>query len=515
MVSNIPSGIVAPLLAFDVESGGQFQSETRMILLGHGLSAGALADGGVAVCGSVEQARYLAGRGSMLESMFIRARRNASAQEIWLGRVAEATTAQIRTVTLGTPPAAGGQGVLSIAGEDVTVNIAAGDNAATVATALAAAINAYINPITKISLPFTATVSTNVVSLTARHKGTYATGIDVFVPVLEGSNAFTGLFTFAVGTAGAGVPDVAAVLAALGDDAFEIVVSAFGDDANRVKLDDFHNNTSGRWSYAQQLYGHVFYPKTDTVSNLVTAGLARNSWHLSLIPLMAAAAGMARPDYEFVSAVVARISPLLDGGSNGLVSVNQSGLEVIDMIAPRDRDYWPDYATRDSFLKNGVSTWKVDRSGNILIDKIITQQQSTNGVPDTALRDIQAVFQTTYALKYFRAQLAFEHSNKAIVDDNPANLDALRTPRDIRATLVNSTIELQQRGVLEASNAVLDQITVTRNAGNPNRVDIVLPMDRANPLDIFAGPRPRLRADLTASVTGVVPVISPSSHSRR
>jgi len=487
MVSNIPGGIVAPLLAFDVESGGQFQSETRMILLGNGLSSGALAAGSIALCGSMAEARVLAGRGSMLESMFIRARRNAPSQEIWLGRVADGATAQVRTVTVGTVPAAGGQGVLSIAGEDVSVNVAAGDNAAAVAAALRDAINAYINPVTKISLPFTATASSNVVSLTARHGGTYANAIDVFVPTLEGGNVFAGLFTFAVGTAGAGVPDVAAVLAAMGDDPFEIVVSAFGDDSNRAKLDNFHSNSSGRWSYAQQLYGHVFYPRTDSVANLATAGLGRDSWHLTLIPLMAAAAGMARPDYEFVSAVVARLAPFFDGGSTGLVSVNQSGLEVVDMIAPRDRDYWPDYATRDSLLKNGVSTWKVDRSGRILIDKIITQQQTTNDVPDTALRDIQAVYQITYALKYFRAQLAFEHSNKAIVDDNPANLDALRTPRDIRATLINSTIELQQRGVLEASNAVLDQITVTRNADNPNRVDIVLPMDRANPLDIFAG----------------------------
>lgn len=487
MVSNIPGGIVAPLLAFDVESGGQFSSETRMILLGHGTSVGTLADGGIALCGSVEQARALAGRGSMLESMFIRTRRNAPLQEIWLGRVAEATTAQVRTITVGTPPAAGGQGVLSIAGEEVVVNVAAGDNAATVAAALSAAINAYFNPITKISLPFTASVASNVVSITARHKGTYAAGIDVHVPVLDGLNAFTGLFTLAVGTAGAGVPDVASVLAAMGDDPFEIVVSAFGDDANRLKLDNLHSSTSGRWSYAEQLYGHVFYPRTDTVANLATAGLARDSWHISLIPLMPAAAGMARPDYEFVAAVVARIAPFFDGGSNGLVSVNQSGLEVADMIAPRDRNYWPDLPTRDGLLKSGVSTWKVDRSGRILIDKIITQQQTTLGVPDTALRDIQAVYQITYALKYFRAALAFEHSNKAIVDDNPANLDALRTVKDIRATLVNSTIELQQRGVLEASNAVIDDISVTRNVDNPNRVDIILPMDRANPLDIFAG----------------------------
>jgi phage tail sheath gpL-like len=486
MASNIPSGIVAPLLAFDVESGGQFQSENRMILLGHGLAAAALAADTIALCGSVEDARYLAGAGSMLESMFIRTRRNAPAQEIWLGRVTDTGTAEVRTITVGTVPATGGQGVLQIAGEAVSVSIAAGDSANAVASALAAAINAYINPVTKISLPFTATVATNVVTVTARHAGAYATGIGVYIPVLEGANAFTGVLTFATTTAGAGTPDVAAVLAAMGDDSFEVVVSAFGDDTNRTKLDDFHSAVSGRWSYAQQLYGHVFYPKTGTTSQLATSALARDSWHVTMIPLFSAG-GMARPDYEFVAAVVGRIASFLDGGSDGRVSVNQTGLVVADMIAPRDRDYWPDYATRDSLLKNGVSTWKIDRSGNVLIDKIITQQQTTNGIPDTALRDIQAVYQVTYALKYYRASLFYEHSNKAIVDDNPANLDALVTPTDIRGTLVNSTIELSQSGVLEASTTVLDQIAVTRNADNPNRVDIVLPMDRANPLDIFAG----------------------------
>jgi phage tail sheath gpL-like len=485
MVSNIPSGIVAPLLAFDVKSGGQFSSSIRMMI--HGYGTGALADDEIALCGSVQEARFLAGRGSMLESMFIRARRNAPAQEIWIGRVPEATTAQVRTVTVGTPPAAGGQGVLSIAGEDVAVNIAAGDNAATVAAALRDAINAYVNPVTKISLPFTATASTNVVSLTARHKGTYADDLDVHIPTLASANAFAGLLTFAVGTASAGTPNVSGVLAAMNGEPFELVVTAFGDDANRARYDTYHNDVSGTWSYLQQLYGHVFYPRRGTVSEVTAIGLAVNSWHLSMPWMPPASAGMARPDYERVTMYAARLAPFFDGGSDGRVSVNQSGLEIIDDIPPRDRDFWPNYAVQDSLLKSGVSTWIVTRDGRVVIDKCITQQRSTNGVPDTALRDIQAVYQITYALKYFRSQLAFEHSNKAIVDDNPANLDALRTVKDIRATLVNSTIELQQRGVLEASNAVLDEITVTRNLDNPNRVDIILPMDRANPLDIFAG----------------------------
>lgn len=486
MVSNIPGDIVAPLLAFDVESAGQFSSETKEILLGHGLAAGTLAEGAIALCSSVNEARLLAGRGSMLESMLIRTLQNAPSQEVYLGRVADTGTAEIRTITIGTIPAAGGQGVLQITGENVGVEIAAGTSANAVATALAAAINGYFNPQTKKSLMFTAAAATNVVTITARHKGTYATALDIYVPVLESVNAFAGILTFATTTAGAGVPDVAAILAAMGDDPFEIVTSAFGDDDNRTKLDDYHGTVSGRWSYAQQLYGHVFYPKIGTVSELTTSALAKDTWHLTMIPILSSA-GNGTPAYEFVAAVVARIAPLLGSGSDGRVSVDYSGLKVEGVLAPRERAYWPGYATRDALLKNGVSTWKVNGSGEVLIDKIITQQQTTNGVPDTVLRDIQAIYQITYALKFFRAELAYEHSNKAIANDNPSNLPSISTVRDIRATLVNTSVALSLRGVLEATQAMLDEIRVTRNPDNPNRVDIVLPMDRVNPLDIFAG----------------------------
>lgn len=484
MVNNIPDNIVAPLLAFDIESGGQFSSELNEILLGFGTADGALAEGEIAICSTVNEARRLAGRGSMLESMFIRTRKNAPAQVIYLGRVAETGTAEVRTLTVGAIPAAGGQAVVQIAGEGVSIDIAAGTSANDTASALAAAINAYFNALTKKSLPFTATVATNVVTLTARHKGAYAGRLDIFIPVLEGGNVFTSAnLTAATTTAGAGNPDLSAILAAMGDDPFEAIVSAFSDDAAVALLDAF---VTSRWGYDQQLYGHAFYPFTGTDSQVNTKGLARDTWHLSLIPILSGG-GNGTPDYEAVSAVVSRTLPMLGSGSDGRVSANQSGLVVSGVIAPRDRNYWPDYPTRNAWLQNGVSAWKVDRSGDVIIDKIITQQQTTNGVPDTALRDIQAVYQLTYALKFIRARLAYEHSNKAIADDNPANLPTLVTVLDIKATLVHACIDLSRRGVLEFGNDIAAQITVTRNLDNPNRVDIVLPMDRVNPLDIFAG----------------------------
>lgn len=481
---NIPANLTAPIFTFDVQSGGNFQDETRLILLGHGLASGNLADGGIALCNTDLDARTLVGAGSMLESMFIAARRNAPAQEIWIGRVADSGTAEQRTITIGDVPAQGGQGVIQIAGEDISIEIPPATTANALATALTGAINSYYNRISHRSLPFTATAAANVVTLTARHKGAYAAGLDIFVPILDRVNAFKGLFTFAVSVAGAGTPSLVNILAAMNDDPFEIVVSAFGDATNLALLDSFLGTVSGRWSYAKQIYGHAFYPKTETSTNLVAFANARDTWHLTMIPMFSSG-GFAVPDYQWVAAFVARVSAWLGGGANGDVSRNQTGLVVEDVLAPRDRLYWMDYPTRNAILQNGVSTWSVNRNGAVTIDKLVTHQQTTSGAPDTTFRDVQRVFQLTYALKKFRADLAYEHSNKAIADDNPGNLEAISTVRDIKATLYHSYSSM--RGVLENAAAALEAMVVTRDADNPNRVGARLPMDFINALDIFAG----------------------------
>lgn len=482
---NIPANISAPIFAFDVQSAGQFENESRLLLLGHASATGSLAAGEIAPCNSRIDARTLCGAGSMLEAMFLIARQNAEAQEIWIGNVAEATTAEIRTITVGAVPAAGGQGVIEIAGEPIVIDIAAGASSASVATALGAAINAYFNRLTNMSLPYTATVNAAVVSIAARHKGTYAAGIDINVPVIEGGNAFTGILTFAVATPGAGAPNVANVLASLGDEPFDMIVCPFSDATNLGLLETFLSEIGGRWSYAKQVYGHAFVVKTDTSSNLTTYSLAKDNWHVTTIPRFASG-GFAQPDYMWLAGMVARIAPWFGGGANGDVSRNQTGLIVEGLSAPRDRDYWMnDYATRDAFIKSGLSTWSINRNGDVIIDKIITHHQTTNGAPDTTFRDIQKIGQLTYALRKFRAALAYEHSNKAISNDNPDNLPAITTTKDIRNTLYHTYVSMS--GVLENSGDALAAMTVVRDTDNPNRVNAVVPLDFVNPLDIFAG----------------------------
>lgn len=482
--NQIPGNLVAPIFAFEISSAGQFENQSRLLLIGHKNSSGATMSDNVPVpCATKQEARALAGAGSLLDEMYRVARDNAPAHEIWIMAAPATGTAQIRTITVDDVPAEGGAGSISIAGEIVSISIAAGATVDDVATALAAAINGYFNPLKGASLPYTATVLAAVVTLTARHAGAFATEYDFHVPVLTGVNAFTGNLTIAVGTAGAGTPDLSAALAATGDDPFDWVVTAFGDDANVTRYKAWLNETSGRWAWNRQIYGHVYYGKVATTGDLTTHGLAQDNRHITAIPLPSGA-GYPQPSWQWAAMQVARLVPWLSDGATGNVSRAHSGLVVQGLDAPRDRTKWLDYATRDAFLKSGLSTWFVNSAGQVCLDKIITTQRTVNGVTDTTFRDIQSIGQAVYALRRFKAALTYEHGQKAIADDNPQNLESISTPADIKATFIHTYAAMP--GVLENVAQAAAEIRVERNGDNPNRVDILAPLDRLNPLDIIA-----------------------------
>lgn len=168
------------------------------------------------------------------------------------------------------------------------------------------------------------------------------------------------------------------------------------------------------------------------------------------------------------------------------------------MKAPRDRGAWLRYEARNAFLTTNLSTYQVENDNSVMIDKIITMQRTDGaGNVDTTFRDIQTVGQLVYALRRFRGRLQAEHGNKALADDNPGNLQALTTPKDIRATMAATYAEMP--GVLENVKAFCAALIVVRNPDNPNRIDIYAPLDMVNPLDIIAA-NARAYKQFTASM---------------
>lgn len=154
-----------------------------------------------------------------------------------------------------------------------------GDNVTMIASSIQDAINAVP------TLPFTASSSAGVVTLTARHKGLCGNEIPVSLNYygFGGGEVLPAGVQIAVvtGTAGTGAPVLTGAVAAMADEPFDYIGLPFNDTASVNTLVTEMNDTSGRWSYARQLYGHVYTAKTGTLSELVTAGDQFNQQHIT------------------------------------------------------------------------------------------------------------------------------------------------------------------------------------------------------------------------------------------
>jgi phage tail sheath gpL-like len=479
------SGLTAPIFSFEVNSGGQFQDVNCFIIVGHKLSAGTLAVNTPTPVASQNDADVLTGAGSMLREQYRIASQNSPAVPIWLVATAETGVAGVWTITINSVPGVG-SGWLDIGGERLQFAFSASDTPTTIATAIAAAINAYWDPLTGTMLQVTATSSAGVVTVTSRHAGALFDDLVIVAPVFSANLlAGSGVVTIAHGTAGTGTPaGLAATLAALGDYPADIVVSPWSDSTSTAVYTAATNDVSGRWAWSRQSYGHVWTVTTGTFSAATTLGLTLNDRHLTVARRWT---GTPTPAYTWITGVAARVAQWLFDCVTGNVSRNQTGLAVQGLKPPVDGSVIDNYSGRNTLNNSGISTLTVDPYGNILIDKLITTYRTgASGQPDTVFRDVQSVYQVAGGLKYFRAQLAQAHGQKSIADANPGNLAAISTPSDIKATFIHAYTDLESRGVFENSDEFSRLLVVKRNVANPARVDVYAPLDRVNPLDILA-----------------------------
>ncbi|PZR94170.1 MAG: hypothetical protein DI537_08760 [Stutzerimonas stutzeri] len=477
------SGLIDPGIFAEINSAGQYESKTRVLLLGHKASAGSLAADTPTICATPGEAAQLAGVGSMLYEMFRLARRQAPVQEIWISAVPVTGTAAAKTVTVGAMPVSGGDGVLEIAGRRIPVTVGPSEAAATTATNIAAAINAYVDPLTLAYLPFTAVAATNVVTLTARHAGTLANEVELYADAGIAGNIFAGTLTFADTVPGTGAASIAASLAALGDELFDYIVSPFSDTANLDAAQAALSDLSGRWAWNTQLYGHYLTVNTGNTGAQTTYGLARNDRHISTLARIASPT----PSWEWIAAYAVRQVPWLADDTNGNAARNQSDLVIEGVRPPRQRSLWPKQAVNNVLLGSGMSTFRVNAVGQVAIGKCITMQRLNEaGLPDTVFRNIQQIAIAAHSLRYFRAGLSYRHANKAYARANPGNLPSISTNDDIFADLVGLHRDLVNRGILVDTEEFAKRLKVETDASNASRCNINMDLDGVDPLDILA-----------------------------
>lgn len=479
---NVPQNLRTPLFFAEVDnSRANTAAEIqRTLVLGQKTSAGTGTADSVNLCSGSNDAATLAGVNSLLASHVAAYRLNDASGELWIGLLADDAggTAATGTVTFGGTPTANGSFFFYLGGVRYVLPVSTTSTSAQLATALAALVNADL------TCPFTAAAAAAVVTFTADNKGPlgndYPMAVSFFglpggEPLVPGLTA-----TLVQMSGGATTPAVTNLLANIGDKAFDFIVCPYNDTTTLDALKTFLSDSTGRWSYTQQTYGHVFTSKAGTLSALVTFGSARNDQHASCMGANGSPTPMSTwaAAYAGASAASLRIDP-----ARPLQTIALQGV-----IAPPLANRFV-LTDRNTLLYNGISTYTVADDGTVAIENVITTyQKNAFGSADDSYLQIETMFNLVAQLRFLRARITSKFPRMKLADDGtPFGAgSAVVTPNIVRAELIAAYSDLEELGLAQDADVFAAELIVQRNALNPNRLDVLFPTILIDQLRVFA-----------------------------
>ena len=481
--NTIDPNIRVPLFYAEMDNSqaNSFSQNQKSLLIGQKTVAGkAEADIPLLVT-SLEQARQLFGTHSMLARMYEVYRNIDTFGEVWCLPVDDSESGAVAkgTITVTGTAHVAGTLFLRIAGRPVRVGITKGMDAIRVATALAETINESLY------LPVTATSDEAVVTLTAIHKGEDGNSIRIFqnyAGAAGGEQTPDGLMlSITAMTGGSGNPELSGAVVNMGDELYDFIGHPYTDTANLDTMQLIMNDTSGRWSYLKQIYGHCYTARLGTVSELNAFGKTRNDQHHTIAGIEPAnpvtvseyaAAYMAR-NAVFLRADPAR--PTQTGELNGILAAK-----------PEDRFITEE---RQVLLNCGLATSYIAAGGVPCVERAITTYQKNKyGDPDTSYLDSETMFVSMTVLRRLRTLITSKYGRHKLANDGTqfGAGQAIVTPKIIRSELIAEYARMEEGGLVENAALFAKYLIVERDSDNPNRVNVLFPPDYVNQLRALA-----------------------------
>lgn len=480
--SNIPMNLRVPLFYAEVDnsqanSGAQTQ---RTLIIGQVLASGSAVVGVPVLGQGVTDAQAKGGQGSMLALMTAAYVAADQFGEVWFLPLADAdgSVAAKGSVLIAGTPTTTGVVSLYIAGQLISLTVTTGETPADIATALAKLINASGN------LPVSAVATAATVALAAKNQGIAGNEIDLrlnYRGTPSGEAVPTGLqLTLTALTGGATNPVMDTALASLGDEPFDFIVCPYTDTASLDALKALLNDKTGRWSYASQVYGHVFAAQRGTLATLATAGNTRNNQHESVMGFYdsPSPAWIWAADVAGTAAVALRADP----------GRPLQTLTLSTVLAPPSPSQFI-LGERNTLLWDGISTFMVGSDGTVAIENLITTYQKNSfGVADDSYLQVETLFLLMFVLRAQRALVTSKYSRVKLAANGTrfAPGSAVVTPIVIRSDLIAQYREMEFNGYVQDADGFAKALIVERNSANPNRVDVLWPGTLINQLRIFA-----------------------------
>ena len=488
--NQIPANINVPLFfaEMDNSAANTAQDSGPALLFGHMLPGAPMEPNKPVIMPSTAMAIKLAGPGSQLTRMVKSYREIDPFGELWVIGIPtpqDATVAEGHIAVAGSPSATGAIN-LYVGTTRVQIVVSAGDMPAAIALDIEAAINRLE------SLPVTAHVqadqggeaTSRTVVLTAKHAGASGNTIPLtlnFYGSSGGEELPEGLsITVQAMAGGVGDPDFSAAVAAMGDEPYDFIGTPFTDRASLSLLAMEMNDDSGRWSYARQIYGHVYTARTGGLSDLIAVGDSFNDQHLTVAGYEA---DTQTPVDELVACRLARTAGYL---RNDPARPTQTGPLTGALPAPAGRRFT--LTEQQSLLSHGIATSTVEGDTLMIQRDITTYKKNRYGVADNSYFDSESLHISAYVLRKLKSVITSKYGRHKLADDGTrfGPGQAIVTPVVIWGEMCAMYRQLEREGIVENFELFKKYLIVERNANNPNRMDVLFPPDYINQLRIFA-----------------------------
>lgn len=469
----VPSNLRVPFVAIEINNTQAQQGPALLpystLLIGQ-MTSGTASANTIYPVASVQDVITLAGRGSMLHRQALAYFNENKFTQTYIGVLADngAGTAATATLTVTGPATAAGTLNIYIGGTHglVQVAVANADSANTIATNIAAAINAAAD------LPVTASPSTNVVTVTFRHKGLVGNDLDIRLNYQDGDATPAGVSVAIVAMAsGATNPVLTSLITAMGDTWFQAISMPYTDATSLTAMEAELNS---RFGPMRMIDGWCVTCHTDTVSNLETLGDSRNNAHVSIVGVSKSPT----PTYEVAASVLGQAA--LSAANDPAQPFQTLPLNWVDSPAQGDL---LTLAQRNDMLFHGISTVKSVAGGVVEIERLITTYKTNAaGASDTSYLDVNTILNLLYLRFAFRNQIQTKYARHKLADDATrfGAGQAVITPSIGKAEALLWFRQMEEIGLVEDFDTFKANIVVERDGTNVNRLNWLLPPNLIN-----------------------------------
>jgi len=475
--NSIPSNLRVPLFYAEFDNSRAVQGLAlqtyKGLIYGQKTAAGTATVEVPVLVSSAAQAQTLFGVGSMLHRMFIQWFKNNTTTEVWAIPLADngAGVAATGTLTVTGPATAAGTISLYVGGQLVQVGVSSGDAQNTIA----ANINAAINLVT--TLAVTSTVATNVVTLTAKNKGSNGNKIDLRLNYQASEANPSGVAVAIVAMAsGATNPILTNLISAMGEIQYHIIANPYVDATSLTAMEA---ELLDRWGPLRQNEGVMIAAQSDTLGNLATLGQSRNSKHSVII----GAYKFPTPPSEIAAGVAAVVA--LQGAIDPARPFQT--LQVKGILGPNEIDRFI-MSERNTLLFDGIASLNIGPGNTIQIERLITTYQlNAFNVADPSYLDLNVLLTLSYLRYSFKALMTSRYPRHKLAKDGTrfGPGQAVITPKVAKAECFSIFRQWEEKGLVEGFDQFKNDLIVEINATDVNRLDIRMSPDLINQLVIL------------------------------